>query len=452
MKIIIVGCGKIGVTILSSLVAEGHDVIAVDNNPDAIAEISNVYDVMCVTGNGADCDTLAEAGVSNAGLFVAVTGSDELNMLSCFIARRMGATHTIARIRNPEFNDSSLGFMRQQLDLSMSINPEQLASEELYNILKLPGAVNIETFSNRNFQMAEFIVRSDSPLIGVPLPDLRKQYRANFLICTVQRDDRVFIPDGSCVLQDHDRIGVIANPTELHKLFRLIGKQKKQLRNVMVLGASTIAYYLAEKLIASNNSVKIIEQDRERCLEFSDKLPEVVMIHGDGAQQELLVEEGIRSVDAFLTLTGMDEQNILVSCYAASQKVPKVITKVNRDELAYIGRKLGLDSIVSPKKIISDILVRYARALNNSEGSKMETMYKIMDGQAEAAEFIVEEDFKYINIPLREMRLKPQTLIAGIIRGRKTVIPSGDDQIMAGDHVIVITAGRQLNDLRDILS
>lgn len=452
MKIIIVGCGKIGVTILSSLVAEGHDVIAVDNNPDAIAEISNVYDVMCVTGNGADCDTLAEAGVSNTGLFVAVTGSDELNMLSCFVARRMGATHTIARIRNPEFNDSSLGFMRQQLDLSMSINPEQLASEELYNILKLPGAVNIETFSNRNFQMAEFIVRSDSPLIGVPLPDLRKQYRANFLICTVQRDDRVFIPDGSCVLQDHDRIGVIANPIELHKLFRLIGKQKKQLRNVMVLGASTIAYYLAEKLIASNNSVKIIEQDRERCLEFSDKLPEVVMIHGDGAQQELLVEEGIRSVDAFLTLTGMDEQNILVSCYAASQKVPKVITKVNRDELAYIGRKLGLDSIVSPKKIISDILVRYARALNNSEGSKMETMYKIMDGQAEAAEFIVEEDFKYINIPLREMRLKPQTLIAGIIRGRKTVIPSGDDQIMAGDHVIVITAGRQLNDLRDILS
>ncbi len=452
MKIIIVGCGKIGTTILSSLVSEGHDVVAVDDDPNTISEIANIYDAMCVCGNGADSDTLTEAGVSKAELFVAVTGSDELNMLSCFIARCMGAMHTIARIRNPEYNDSSIGFMRQHLGLSMSINPELLAAQELYNILKLPSAVNIETFSRRNFEMVEIQIKPDSALDRIRLIDLRKKYRANFLICAVQRDKQVYIPDGNFILQSGDRIGLIAPPTEIQKLLKMLGLLQKQARNVMILGASKTAYYLSKMLISSGNAVKIIDRDRERCLEFSDILPDAVMIYGDGAQQELLLEEGIQNMDAFVSLTGMDEENILVSCYAASQNVPKVITKVNRDELASMAKKLGLDCIISPKKIVSDILVRYARALNNSLGSKMETMYKIMDGQAEALEFIVEPDFQYIRIALKDMRLRPNTLIAGIIRGRKTIIPSGEDEILPGDRVIVLTAGRQITDLCDIIS
>ena len=451
MKIIVIGCGKIGTTILASLVSEGHEVVAVDGDADAISEISNIYDVMSVCGNGADCDTLAEAGVDGAELVVAVTGSDELNMLSCFLARRMGAKHTIARIRNPEYNDRSLGFMRQQLGLSLSINPEMLAAQELYRILRMPTALNVETFSRRNFEMVELRLKSPTPLDGVQISDLRKRYDANFLICAVKRGEETYIPDGNFVLRAGDRIGLMAAPNELQKLLKMLGLMQKQARNVMILGASKTAYYLSKMLLSGGCTVKLIELDRDKCLEYSDTLPGVVMICGDGARQELLLEEGIRSTDAFVTLTGMDEENILISCYAASQAVPKVITKVNRNELISMASKLGLDCMISPKKIVSDILVRYARALNSSIGSKMETMYKIMDGSAEAVEFIVGEDFSHIGTSLRDMRLKPHTLIAGIMRGRKAIIPAGHDTIQPGDHVIVLSADRHIVDLGDIL-
>lgn len=451
MKIIVIGCGKIGTTILASLVSEGHEVVAVDGDADAISEISNIYDVMSVCGNGADCDTLAEAGVDGAELVVAVTGSDELNMLSCFLARRMGAKHTIARIRNPEYNDRSLGFMRQQLGLSLSINPEMLAAQELYRILRMPTALNVETFSRRNFEMVELLLKSPTPLDGVQISDLRKRYDANFLICAVKRGEETYIPDGNFVLRAGDRIGLMAAPNELQKLLKMLGLMQKQARNVMILGASKTAYYLSKMLLSGGCTVKLIELDRDKCLEYSDTLPGVVMVCGDGARQELLLEEGIRSTDAFVTLTGMDEENILISCYAASQAVPKVIAKVNRNELISMASKLGLDCMISPKKIVSDILVRYARALNSSIGSKMETMYKIMDGSAEAVEFIVGEDFSHIGTSLCDMRLKPHTLIAGIMRGRKAIIPAGHDTIQPGDHVIVLSADRHIVDLGDIL-
>ncbi|MFA6948672.1 MAG: Trk system potassium transporter TrkA [Eubacteriales bacterium] len=451
MKIIIVGCGKIGTTIIASLVAEGHDVVAVDDNPSAIAEISNIYDAMCVCGSGADCETLTEAGVDKVELFVAVTGSDELNMLSCFIAKRMGAKHTIARIRNPEYNDSSLGFMRAQLDLSDSINPEQLAAQELYNILKFPSAVNIETFSARNFEMVELRLKPDSQLNGMRLMDMRKKYQANFLVCAVARDEKIYIPDGKFELRSGDRIGLTAAPNEIQKLLKMLGILQKQARSVMILGASRTAYYLAKLLIAGGNTVKIIERDPKRCQEFCTSLPGAVMICGDGAQQELLLEEGIRSMDAFVALTGMDEENILISFFASSQNVSKVISKVNRGELASMAEKLGLDCIVSPKKIISDVLTRYARALQNSVGSNVETLYKLMDGKTEALEFNVQPDLKFLATPLRDMTFKPDILIAGIIRGRKTIIPSGEDVIMSGDKIVVLAAGQQLHDLSDII-
>ena len=451
MKIIIVGCGKIGTTILSSLVTEEHDVVAVDDNASVITEITNIYDVMGVCGNGADCETLTEAGVERAELFVAVTGSDELNMLSCFIARKMGAKHTIARIRNPEYNDQSLGFMKQQLHLSMAINPEKLAAKELFNVLKLPSAAKIESFSRRNFEMVELKLKPDSPLDGLKLIDLRKKYDVRVLICAVRRDDNIYIPDGNFELKSGDKIGITAAPAEILRFLRMLGIMQKQARNVMILGGSKTAYYLSEMLLAGGNSVKVIERDRKRCLELCDKLPSAVVIHGDGAQQELLREEGIHSMDAFVSLTGIDEENILLSFFAASQDVPKVISKVNRDEFAPIAEKLGLDCIVSPRKIISDILVRYARALENSIGSKVETLYQLMDGKAEALEFIVAPDCSLSGVSLKELKLKPNILVAGIIRGRKTIIPAGDDFILPGDNVVVLAAGQRLNDLSDII-
>ncbi len=451
MRIIVVGCGKIGTAILSSLVAEGHDVVAIDNLPSAISDISNIFDVICVCGNGADCEVLKEAEVEKADLFVAVTASDELNMLSCFIAKKMGAAHTIARIRNPEYNDASLGFMRHQLDLSMSINPDLLAAKELFNLLKLPGAVNIESFSGRSFEIAELKLKEGSALDGLSLIDLRKKFKGAFLVCAVRRAGQVYIPDGNFVLKSGDKIGITAAQNELPKILKLMGFTGRKAENIMILGASRSAYYLSKLLINSGQSVKVIEINRDKCLEFSDIVPEATVIMGDGAQQELLLEEGITSTDAFVSLTGSDEENILISIFVFSQNVPKVIAKVNREELSAMAQNLGLETIISPKKIISDILVRYARALQNSLGSNIETLYKIMDSTAEALEFSVSKDFKYVNIPLKEMKLKPDTLIAGIIRNRRSIIPSGDDVILAGDRVVIVAANARIQDLTDII-
>ena len=449
MKILIAGIGKIGTTILASLVAEGHDVVAIDSDPAMIDEVTNIYDVIGVCGNGADTDTLTEAGVANAELFVAVTGSDEFNMLSCFIARKMGAAHTIARIRSPEYNDNSLGFMKQHLGLSMAINPEFLAAHELYNILKFPSAVKIETFSHRNFEMIEIKLKPDSILDGLSLMQLRHKYKSKILVCTVQRDDKVYIPDGNFVLKSGDKIGITAELTEFQKFFKELGIFQKQAKNVMILGGSRTAFYLARRLINSGSSVKIIEQNRERCDALSEAIPKAVIIHGDGAQQELLMEEGLDSLDAFVSLTGMDEENILISIFAASHNVPTVISKVNRNELSSMAEKLGLDCIVSPKKIISDILVRYARALENSMDSKVETLYKLMDDKAEALEFKVGPDFKYTNIPIKDLKIHENILLAGIIRN-KPIIPSGNDVILPNDRVIVVAADKKIRELSDI--
>ncbi len=452
MKIVVSGCGKIGFEIIKNLVSEGHDVIAVDNNSVTIEEITNVCDVMGVTGNSADCETLAEAGISDAQLFVAVTGSDEMNMLSCYIAKKMGAEHTIARIRNPEYNDNSLSFMRQQLGLSISINPELLTAKEIFNVLKFPSAVKVENFSKRNIELVEIKLSMDSELDGVTVSKMRDKYKAEYLVCAVTRGEESFIPDGNFTLKAGDKIGIIAAPNEIQKLLKMLGVLRKQASSVMILGASKTAYYLAKMLLSAGIDVKIIEKNAARCEEVSTELGDkAVIIHGDGAEQELLLEEGIRSVDSFVALTGMDEENIIVSLFAATQGVQKVITKINREEMCVLANKLGLDSIIVPKSVNADILVRYARALENSMGSNVETLYKILDGKAEALEFNVRSDFTQVDIPLKNMRFKSNILIAGIMRGRKTIIPSGDEVIKLNDRVIVVAAHQRLNDLSDII-
>ena len=452
MKIIIVGCGKIGTSLIGSLVTEGHEVVVIDKMQSKVAEAINIYDVIGVCGIGTDSVTLTEAGVDKADIFVAVTGSDELNMLSCYIAKTLGAENTVARIRDRAYNENSLGFLQQKLNLSMSINPERFAAQDIYNVLKVPGAAHIETFSTRNFEIIELPLKEDSSLHNVKVMDLRKQYKANFLICAVQRGEKVYIPDGNFVLQSGDKIALTAPPTEILKLLRHLNITRKQARNIMILGGSRTAYYLAKMLLSSGNSVTIIDKDPERCQELDEALPGATIILGDGAQQEVLLEEGLKNMDAFISLTGMDEENILISYYASSQNVPKVITKVNRSEFIPIAGRMGLDTIVSPRRTITDVIVRYARALQNTVGNNVEKLYKIMDGNAEALMFNVNSDFEYNDIPLKDIAFKENILIAGILRNRKAIVPTGNDVITAGDKVVVISTDHILYDLADIIA
>lgn len=453
MKIIIVGGGKIGATLIESLEGEGHDITFVDCDQKVVDEMNNIYDVMCVCGNAVDNDTLDGAQVSSADLLIAVTNSDEINMLICFIAKKMGVAYTVARVRNPEFNDKRMEQVKQYLDISFTINPELLAASEIFNILKLPAAINIETFSRRNFSMIELSLKDGSHLDGMSLIDLRKKYDLNFLISVVKRGDEVYIPDGNFVLKTGDHICLTANFIEIQKLLKTLGLAKKQSKSVMILGATTTSYYLAKMLLRSGTDVTIIDKDINRCNQFAEELPGAVIINGDGAEQEVLMEEGITSVDAFTALTGIDEENILISFFAQSQNVPRVVAKVNRNELASMAEKLGLDSIVSPKKAAANVVTSYARALQNSLGSNVETMYKLMDGSVEALEFNVQTDFKAQHIPLKEMKLKKDVLIAGIIRKRKAFVPTGNDEIIAGDKVVIIAKSddQKMNDLSDIL-
>lgn len=452
MKIIIGGCGNIGENLIANFVNEGHDAVVLDSSPQVIAEITNVYDVMGVCGNAADYETLESAGIRQADLFIAAAGSDELNMLSCFLAKRMGVPYTIARIRNPEYNDASLGFVKNELGLAMSINPEALAARELFDILMLPSAAKIETFSGRALEIVQLKIKEDSPLNNITLKDLRMKYKAKVLVCTVQRDDEVYIPGGDFLLMAGDKIGITASPAEIENFLRHVGLMKKKARKVMILGGNRTVYYLAKMLIAGGTSVKIVEADPTLASELSETLPEAVIINGDYSHHELLLEEGIESADAVVTLTDNDETNILLSIYAETQKVPKVITQVNRDEMQRMARKLGLDTVISPKKVIANVLVQYARALANSIGSSnIETLYKLMDGKAEALEFNVRQASKVTDIPLKDLHLKSNILIAGIIRGRKTIVPGGMDMIQVGDKVIVMTSGYRLSDLSDII-
>lgn len=452
MKIIIAGCGKIGKTITETLVAEGHDILIIDNDPVVIEEITNICDVMGVCGNCVDSDILEEASVGDADLYIAVSDSDELNMLSCFIAKKMGAEHTIARIRTPEYNDKSLDVMKKSLELSMPINPERLAARELFNLLKFPSAVKIESFSHRNMDMIEVRLKEDSLLDGVKLSEIKHKFKAQVLVCCVQRGDEVFIPYGNFVLRSGDRIGVTASHTELAKFFRGAGIFQRQAKDVMILGGSRISYYLAEMLTSIGSTVKIIDRDEKLCETLSDALPRAIVICGDGVQQELLLEEGLNRIDAFVSLTGLDETNILVSMFAMMNEVPKVIAKVNRDELAPMAEKLGVDSIISPKKIVSNVVLSYARALENSKGSNVETLYKLMDDKVEALEFNVKEDSKLTNVCLKDIKLRKNILIIGIIRDRKIITPEGSTEILAGDRVVVITTNKGLDDISDILA
>ncbi|MBQ1371897.1 MAG: Trk system potassium transporter TrkA [Oscillospiraceae bacterium] len=451
MKIVIVGCGKIGVALIDALLREGHTVLAVDNRPELLDKLLNQYDVMCLPANGVDYDMLNEPRVKSSDLLIAVTGSDELNMLICYLAKRQGVQHTIARIRNTQYNETALDFLRPELDLSMPLNPEQLAAQEIHNILKLPAASKVETFSLDSFEMVELRIKEDSPLVGHPLTELRERFRAKFLICVVQRGNEVVIPRGNFVLQSGDRIGITADRSELWKLLKQTGLARRQSKKIMLVGGSRIAYYLSKRLQSSGSKVVLIEVDKTRSEQLHGTLPNAQVFHADGTDQERLLEFGLLNQDAFVSLTGMDEENLLLAYNAKIQQVGQVIAKINRDEIVQMAEQMGLENVISPKNVVVNVVLRYVRALENSMDSSIEKLYQLMDGKAEALEFVVPAPAPFTNIQLKNLHLKKNILIAGLLRNNSAIIPDGEDMILPGDRVVVISGQRKLKAMMDIL-
>lgn len=450
MRVIIVGGGKVGSTLAKQLSAEHHDIVVIDRRASVLRDSMNTLDVIGIQGNGASYDVLMEADVAHADLVIAVTSTDELNILCCMLARKMGARHTIARVRNPEYA-KQLFFLKEELGLSMYINPERAAAMEIFRILQFPVASRVDTFAKGRVELVEFKVAAASPLCGRPLSALSRLYGVKVLVCAVQRQGAVSIPDGDFVFQAEDKVHITADHGELVRFFTAIGMLQQKIKNVMLIGGSRIAYYLAQQLSETGIHVKIIDNDPQRCEHLCEILPHATVIQGDGTDEEVLQEEGMEDMDAFVTLTGMDEENIIVSMYAVSKGVKKVIAKVDRLSFLDVLNNANLDSLISPKAITANHIVRYVRAMQNSLGSSVETLYKLVHDEVEALEFHASASSRVIGVPLKDLRLKAGLLVACIIRGRSVMIPHGESTIEADDHVLIVTSNRQLQDLNDIL-
>lgn len=452
MKIIIVGAGKVGDTLADQLSGEDNDVTVVDRDYAAVQAISNEYDIMGIVGSGTDHSVLEEAGVEKADLLIAVTGSDEMNMLTCLIAKKAGNCQTIARVRNPEYN-REIRYIKEELGLAMVINPEFAAAMEIARILRFPSAIKIETFAKDRVEALKFRVPEGSVLDFMTVSEITTKLRCNeVLVCTVERGEEAIIPDGNFVMRERDVISVIASPKKASQFFKKIKVQTNQVKDTMIVGGGKITFYLAKLLLSMGIDVKIIENNRDRCEHLSDLLPQATIISGDGVDQALLMEEGLMKTDSFVTLTNMDEENILLSLFARNKHTKmKVITKINSIAFDEVINKLDLDSIIYPKYVTAEHIVRFVRAMKNSIGSNVETLHHLVDNKVEALEFCIRENAPVLNVPLEKLRLKDNLLIGCINRGRKIITPKGQDMLMLGDTVVVITTNKGLNDISDIL-
>jgi len=450
MKIIIVGCGKVGVTLAEQLNREGHDITVIDTDGEKLRTITVQIDIMGVEGNGAIYQTQMDAGIEEADLLIATTTSDELNMLCCLIAKKAGNCQTIARVRNPEYSQE-IQFLREELNLSMAINPELAAAMEISRLLKFPSVIKIDTFAKGRVEIMKMIVPDHSRLHNMRVHEVMPKLGCNVLICAVERGHDVFIPGGNFQMKGQDKISFIASEQEANNFFNKTGIGRNSIKTALFIGGGKLTYYLAKMLENSDISIKIIEQDYKRCEDLSVKLPKAMIIHGDGSDQQLLLEEGIDSTDAFAALTGFDEENIMLSLYAASLSDTKLITKINRITFEDVINNLNLGSIIYPKLITADSIVRYVRAMQNSLGSNVETLYKIVANKVEALEFRVESDAAMIGIPLEKLSFKPNLLVGCINRKGTIIIPKGKDMILAGDTVIIVTTQAGLKDIKDIL-
>ena len=451
MKIIIVGVGKVGLALTKHLSRE-NKVTIIDQNPQLVDNIINIYDVMGVCGNGASYDVQKEAEADKADLLIATASSDEINILTCLVAKKLGIPHTIARIRNPEY-EKQLRFMREELGLSMSINPEKATAREIARVLRFPNAMKLESFSKGRLELVEYRLPENSALHGMRLSDLYRNIRVRVLICAVSRREETYIPSGDFVLQAGDKIYLTAAPHELELFFRHLGVFRGRASSVMIVGASKLCYYLASQLIDMGMSVKIVDQNRQRCVEIEERLPKALVIVGDGTDSELLQEEGIGQTDAFVAITGLDEANILMSMSAARQSRDcKVVAKINRRSLMELVSTEGMiDSVVSTGAVTTELILKYIRAMKNATGSQVKTLHRIVDEKVEALEFGIKQNYPFVGVPLRDLRIRSGILVAGIVRrSGRIVIPTGDDVINQGDDVIVVATDTEIQDIRDI--
>lgn len=450
LNIIIVGLGKVGGTLVEQLSKEGNDITIIDKNPAAIQAMSGLYDVMGVVGNGASYSVQMEAGIENCDLFIAVTESDELNLLCCTVAKRVSNCSAIARVRTPDYS-KEVEYLREKLGLTMIINPDLEAAKEVARILYLPATLEVNSFAHGQAELIKFKIPEGNILVNLPISQLGKAISHKVLICAVERDGEVYIPSGNFVLEEGDIISYVANRKVAKQFLNALGFNTRQVKNTMIIGGGTSAQYLADKLLHSGVAVKIIEKDRARCEELSLLLPKAIIINGDGTDEELLKEEGIHSAESFVPLTGIDEENIMLTLFARQVSNAKVVTKINHITFKDVINNLDLGSVFYPRYITSEAIIAYARAKKNSLGSNIETLYHMFDSRVEAIEFRVRNTSKVTNTPLMELSLKKNLLITFINRNGSIIIPSGQDSIHVGDTVMVVTTHTGFNDILDIL-
>lgn len=451
MKIVIIGDGKVGRKLAAQLSEEDYDIVLIDQNAGKLKEALNQMDIFCITGNGADAEVQKEADVPHADLVIACASTDELNMMSCLLAKRLGARHTIARVRNPIYY-RQMGLLKEDLHLSMAVNPELAVAHEIARVLLFPDTSKVETFVKGRVELVEFAIRSDSKLKDLSLAEIYQRFQVRILVCAVKRGKDVFIPDGHTVLEEGDRIYIASTHKTLEKFFAALGRRVDKVKNVMICGGGSVSFYLAGQLQHARMNIKIIEKDYARCEQLTELLPEATVIHGDATDHDLLLEEGIEDADAMVALTGMDEENIILGLFAKTKNVPKIIVKVNEDSRAQMVEGMGIDSIVSAKGVTADAILSYVRARKKSlKSANVETLYRLVGERVEALEFIIREECEYTGIPLKDLETKPEYLIACIGRKGKIIIPSGEDYMQVGDSVVVVTTKRGTEDLREIL-
>ncbi len=451
MNIIIAGCGKVGQTLAEELSYEQeHNITVIDLKSSVVSDITAKLDIMGVVGSGASIDTLREAGIEETDIMIAVTGSDELNLLTCLIAKKAGNCKTIARVRKPEYS-KELNLFKEDLGLAMIINPEQTAASEIARVLRFPTAIQIDTFAKGRIEILKFRIPSESPLDNLKIADMSQKIGCDVLVCGVERGSAVFIPGGDFVLKSGDLISIVASLRNGTDFFKKIGVKTNKVRDTIIVGGGATAYYLANQLIQTGINVKIIEQKPERCEHLCELLPKATIINADGTDNRVLLEEGIEHAESFVALTNIDEENILLSLFAKTKTNGKLVTKINRIAYDNVINNLDLDTTIYPKYITAEYIVRFVRATQNSIGSEIETMHHILDGKAEALEFRIKENSPVLGIPLENLNLKKNTLIACIGHNGKIISPRGRDIISVGDTVIVVTTHTGFKEIKDII-
>ncbi len=448
MNIIIVGVGKVGETLANNFIKEGHDVVAIDKDAVALNYVANKYDVKGIIGGGLERDVLIDSGIEQADLFVACTSRDEMNILACVLAKRLGAKHTVARVRDPEYF-KEMENMREVLGLDLVFNPELRTALEIAEVLKFPSAKNVESFANGKATLVEFDISEGNPLIGKTLMDI-SSYGCKVLFALISRGNKIFIPRGDFIIEENDSVHVMGTEAELAQFCKKLKIFKPRARSVFIIGGGKIAYYLAKALISTGVDVKIMESDKERCQELSEELLSVTILHGDGTDQETLDEENLKGSDACVTLTGIDEENIIISLYAMQKRVGKVITKIDRETVVNMVKMLGLDTVVSPKNAIANHIIRFVRAHQaDTNAGGINTLYKLHD-KAEALEFTIDKSFKQLGVPLKKLKVKSAFLVGGVVRNGVFTIANGNTEFEVGDKAIIFTANKQIKEFSEI--